>query len=150
MKPGYICVAGIEPETGRQIRPVLNRRPLTRDLLRKEGGVFEIGALVELGETRSVGHAPEVEDCEFSLGNLKYQYRLEPDAYWKILAKTSYKSLKAIFGNELEQRESSCTVNISSGGASLGHLAPDRIQLFGVNRYGKIRIEISDGQLIPD
>lgn len=150
MKPGYICVAGIEPETGRQIRPVLNRRQLTRSLLRKEGGVFEIGALVDLGQTRNVGHAPEVEDWEFSIEGLRYENRLKPIAFWRYLSETSHKRLSAIFGDELEQRESSCTVDMSAGGASLGHLAPEQIRFFALNRYGKIRMKISDGQLLPD
>ena len=42
MQPGFICVAGIEPDTGKQIRPVLGRC-LTRDLLHVNGGAFEIG-----------------------------------------------------------------------------------------------------------
>jgi hypothetical protein len=150
MKPGYICVAGIEPDTEKHIRPVLDRRRLSRTLLRKDGGVFEIGALVDLGPVRRVGHPPETEDYEFSAENLTYQRRLKPDAFWKCLVQTSHSSLRRIFGKELEQRESSCTVNINSGIASLGHFRPKQISYFGVNPWGKIRIHISDGEFNPD
>lgn len=153
MEPGYICVAGIEPDTARHVRPVLHRRRLTRDLLRKEGGVFEIGALVDLGPTKGVGHAPELEDHEFSTENLRYLYRLKPGDFWKYLIESSQKKLTAIFGDELKQRGRSCTVDIDTGKASLGNLGPEKISYFGVNtwdNWDKIRIQISDGELDPD
>ncbi|HTZ75853.1 MAG TPA: hypothetical protein VMB47_18195 [Candidatus Aquilonibacter sp.] len=123
---------------------------MSRELLREEGGVFEIGALVDLGDTRNIGHAPEVEDREFSVENLRYRRRLKPDAFWKSLTQTSHNELHSIFGDELEQRESSCTVNVDCGVASLGHLAPERIPYFAVNPWGKIRMQISAGQFRPD
>src|SRR5690348_907932 len=88
MQPGYICVAGIEPATGKHIRPVLNRR-LQSNLLRKNGGVFEIGALVELGPTRHVGRAPELEDHEFSVENLQYIQPINATNFWDFVTQTS-------------------------------------------------------------
>jgi hypothetical protein len=150
MKPGFICVAGIEPETATHIRPVLNHRRLGRELLRKDGGVFEIGALVDLGPTRNVGHAPEMEDHEFSVQNLRYRHRLKPEEFWQHLTRTSQDRLKAIFGDDLEQRDGGCTVDIGSGKASLGNLQPEDVSYFGVNPYGSIRIQMSDGEFHPD
>jgi hypothetical protein len=150
MKPGYICVAGIEPGTGKHIRPVLNHGRLPRVLLRKEGGVFEIGALVDLGPTVEVGHAPEVEDHEFSTENVKYRHKLKAAEFWKYLTGTSQNELTAIFGNELQQRESSCTIDVDAGEASLGNLQPEAISYLGVNPWDKIRIRISDGEFHPD
>ncbi len=150
MKPGYICVAGINPETGKQIRPVLNHDRLSRNLLRKEGGVFEIGALVEIGPTKNVGNAPEMEDHEFSTENLKHVRTLKPDRFWEWLIKTSENKLKLIFGDDLEQRSSSCTLNIGAGKASLGNLEPVGPPSLSVDPWGKIRIGISDGEFNPD
>jgi hypothetical protein len=150
MQPGYICVAGIEPGTNKHIRPVLNHRRLPRSLLRKEGGVFEIGALVELGPTAEIGHVPELEDNEFVIENLKYRRKLKPGEFWNHLIESSQNELTAIFGNELQQHESSCTVDVDTGESSLGNLQPERISYLGVNAWDKIRIHISDGKVHPD
>ena len=38
MAPGYICVAGIEPKSRKQVRPVMPGIRLSRALLGEEGG----------------------------------------------------------------------------------------------------------------
>ena len=150
MKPGYICVAGLEIASKKLVRPVLGHRRLGRGLLRNEGGAFGIGALVDLGSTRGVGHPPELEDHEFSIDDLSYRNSLKPEAFWKRLTETSHGRLKRIFGNELQQRGNSCTVDINCGVASLGHLRPKQITYFGVNAWDKIRIHVSDGEFQLD
>lgn len=150
LQPGYICVAGIEPETAKHIRPVLHRGLLTRSLLRKEGGVFEIGALVDLGPTKDVGQAPEVEDREFCLENLRYRRKLKPQEFWQYLAKSPQDKFKAIFGTELQPRESTCTADAGTGKASLGNLKPARVWHVGVNNFETVRIYVSDGEVHPD
>lgn len=44
MQPGYICVAGIDLETGSHVRPVLPSGRLSAALLRRNGGPFDIAA----------------------------------------------------------------------------------------------------------
>ena len=53
MQPGYICVAGVEITRGKRVRPVTYGR-LPTSLLAREGGPFDMAALVELGP---VSHA---------------------------------------------------------------------------------------------
>lgn len=149
MQSGYICVAGIEPKTDKQIRPVLNGR-LSRSLLRGEGGFFEIGAVIDLGATIHVGQAPETEDYRFEVANLRYRERMKPSDFWKAISRTSHEKLKGIFGNDLVQRDSSCTVDINSGRASLGNFMPAEISEFHVDPWGKIRIRLSDGKFNPN
>jgi hypothetical protein len=150
MKPGYVCVAGIEPDSGEHIRPVLNRRQLSRALLRKEGGVFEIGALVNLGPTKCVGQAPEMEDHQFSVENLRYERRLNGDKFWEYLIQASEGDLKSIFGDDIAQRDNSCTVDVGCGSASLGNLNSPEIADCGINRWGKIRLSLSGGKFHPE
>jgi hypothetical protein len=149
MKPGYICVAGIDPATGKHVRPVLAGR-LGAGLLRKNGGPFEIGGLVDLGAVKLVGQQPEIEDHLFSLENLAYIKRVSPAELWDYLLKTSEKELKRIFGEDLEQNGNGCIVNLNSGTASLGNLQQAKILHLGVNRFDKIRIGLSDGNSSPD
>jgi hypothetical protein len=149
MKPGYICVAGIDPATGKHVRPVLTGR-LGGGLLRKNGGVFEIGGVVDLGAVKLVGHQPEVEDHLFSVDNLAYVKRVKPDELWRYLLGTSEKELKGIFGAALEKNGNGCIVDLNSGAASLGNLRQAQISQLDINRFEKIRIGLSDGNFSPD
>jgi hypothetical protein len=149
MRGQYICVAGIDPGTRKHVRPIANVQ-LDRNLLRKNGGVFEIGALVDLGPTRYVGRAPEVEDHKFSLSNLRFVRRVTPAELWECLAQTAAKSLGAIFGKDLKANGRGCTVALRSGDASLGHLQVARLPHFAVNQQDRVRIMISDGTFSPD
>jgi hypothetical protein len=149
MRFGHICVAGIEPVSGKHVRPV-TKRHMDRTLLRSNGGVFEIGALVDLGNTRYEGRAPELEDHKFSPDQLRHIERLKPAAFWEWLTNTSAVDLRAIFGNALEERGRGCTVNLNCGESSLGNFQPPNISFFGLNAQGKLRIAISDGKFRPD
>jgi hypothetical protein len=149
MQPGFICVAGIEPDTGKQIRPVLGRC-LTRDLLHVNGGAFEIGALVDLGPTTYVGRVPEFEDHRFSVKNLRHLRRLKPDQFWSCLTRTTSPCLTDLFGEGLQERHRSCTRPANTGKASLGHFQPETISQFGVNFWGKLRTGFSDAHFHPE
>ncbi len=64
MRAASICVAGIDLDTGRHVRPI-TRGGLTRDHLHENGGPFALGAIVELGATTPNPNPPEVEDHWF-------------------------------------------------------------------------------------
>jgi hypothetical protein len=149
MQPGYICVAGIDLETKRHIRPVSTRGQLTRDLLRKQGGVFEIGAIVELGKTVNIGRPPEWEDRKFAPQNLRFIRRTQPQEFWSLLVQTSADNLKSLFGNDLQQTQKGCTVPLGCGTASLGHLRPNGIRQLGINEWKKVRMQITDVERQP-
>lgn len=151
MRPGFICVAGIEPSTGRQIRPVL-RGQLTRDLLRQNGGPFEIGGAIHLGETLCVGSAPEVEDHLFDLRKVRYLRRLCPNEFWTVLTKTTNPSLTTLFGNQLQLNkiDRSCTCPEKTGCASLGHFRSSASPRLAVNHWGRLRIDVADPRLSPE
>jgi len=149
MRFGYICVAGIEPTSGRHIRPI-TKRHMDRKLLRVNGGSFEIGSLVDLGNTRYGGRAPEFEDHNFSPDHLQHVRRLAASDFWGWLTKTSASDLRAIFGNELEEHGRGCAINQNCGTSSLGNLRPSKISFFGLNGQRKLRIVISDGRFNCD
>jgi hypothetical protein len=148
MRQGFICVAGIERSTLKFVRPVLQRQ-LTTDLLKKNGGVFEIGSVVELGATRCVGHAPELEDHEFSPQKLRHVSRMKSGEFWKLLLETSKPNLVQIFGKELKMNGNASVLPVNSGESSLGHLEEPHIPTFHVDGYEKIRMGISDGEMNP-
>ena len=48
MQKGCICVAGVDIDSGRHVRPVM-RQQMPVDMLAAHGGPFAMGAIVELG-----------------------------------------------------------------------------------------------------
>jgi hypothetical protein len=143
MKPGFICVAGIDPKTRRQIRPVIGRC-FTRDFLCHNGGPFEIGAEVDLGPTIYAGLAPAIEDRQISPSNLCYLRRLSASEFWSLLCETSRPDLSTLFGPELQHhpRDHSGTTSENHGAASLGHLRPTRPSALTTNFLGRPRTSI--------
>jgi hypothetical protein len=146
MKPGFICVAGIDPDTGRQIRPVLGHC-FTRNFLHHNGGPFRIGAEVDLGPTKYVGQAPAMEDHRIDPINLRYIRRLNPNEFWSLVCKTSCPSLSTLFGPELRhQRDHSCTTTENHGTASLGHLRSAQPPSIFFNFLGRPRASLHEKQ----
>ncbi len=146
MQPGYICVAGLNPGTGLHIRPVLRGR-LSRSLLRTEGGPFDIGALVDIGETISEGAAPEVEDQAFTSWKATYLHDVAPAAFWALLQAAAQRRLDAIFGPDLQQTGASCSLEMGKGQASLGCLIPTGASTLSVDEHNGIRMRFSDEAL---
>jgi hypothetical protein len=151
MQPGSICVAGIDPDTGRQIRPVIGRC-FTRDFLYQNGGPFQIAAAVDLGQTTYVGHAPEYEDHRIDPNSLRYLGRLTADDFWSVLRKTSKHHLAGTFGTALQHdsKTHSSTTAENTGAASLGHLCPTCPADISVNHWGKLRAVIHDQTSEPE
>ncbi len=145
MQPGYICVAGLDPQTREHIRPVLRGR-LTRTLLRVEGGPFDIGALVDLGETTGEGVAPEAEDHAFTPWMASHLRDFEPLPFWSLLLAAAHRRLAVIFGPELRQTGATCTLDAGKGLASLGCLIPTGRPRLVPSEHG-IRMHFNDGDM---
>src|SRR5438128_1583244 len=112
MMKGYVCVAGIDPETKEHIRPVLPGKRLRTSLLETQGGPFGMAAIVDLGETRYCGTAPEIEDVEFSLA--ARVGTLSGGDFWKLLQSVSERSVRDVFGDDLQRAGQ--TLAIREGG----------------------------------
>src|SRR4051812_41412165 len=110
MRAGYICVAGIDVESGRHVRPVLDHRNLGTGLLVRHGGPFDMAAVVELGRAGCVGHPPETEDHHFEpryAARLKY---LSAGEFWSWLQRVARPHLREIFGPALSVQGHGCVV----------------------------------------
>lgn len=146
MQPGYICVAGYDPDTFEHLRPVLGRR-LPRALLRHEGGPFDIGYVVDLGEVRDVGSAPELEDREFAEGSVQVIDRLPEPQFWRDVEGMSFADVQAGFGEALERHSNGFAVSLGQGSVSLACIAPEDRPILVVNDYGSLRcrFDLDDG-----
>ena len=145
MQHGYICVAGINPDTGHHVRPIPENDRPRRTHLARHGGPFDVAALVDLGRASHVGHAPEMEDYRFNPRKMRRVDTLAPQEFWELLKSVSQQSLAAIFGDDLTQRGGSCTVDVGMGRASLGCLLPSQRPVLHINDQGKIRLRLTDG-----
>lgn len=144
MQPGFICVAGIDTRTGKHIRPELNQR-LTRAMLTVNGGIFEMGALVELGPVEDVGAAPEVEDRRFQYVMTRYITTVTPTNFWMMLRSVACDKLMTIFGSHLQQTGTTCTLPSGVGLASLGCLLPSGCPQLIEDGLGRLRLHLTDG-----
>jgi hypothetical protein len=102
-----ICVAGIESESRSHLRPTTGPEdPLTRKLLVEVGGPFEIGAVVELGETQPRSNPPEIEDHRFEPAAARQVGRLKPEKYLGLLDEVAERSIRYCFGPDLKRHGS--------------------------------------------
>jgi hypothetical protein len=146
MQPGYICVAGVDADTGRQVRPVLQGR-LRTELLVTQGGFLDMATLVDLGPVEPCGHPPEVEDHRFELRHARALGLVAAEAFWAALTAGAATRLGAIFGPELERVGNGCAVREGGGNASLGALIPAAAPLLRLTDEGKLRLIVMDGAL---
>jgi len=124
MSTGRICVAGIDLKTGRHVRPVLENG-LPTSLLERNGGPFDVGNVVELGQTAPCPQTPKVEDHWFSEANAQKLRLANADGYWGMLNAVSKDDLAHIFGNQLVITDThKAYLPQHCGAASLGCLIP--------------------------
>jgi hypothetical protein len=150
MRPDFICTAGIDLATGRHVRPIVQGLQLGTDALRRNGGPFDIGAVVDLGLCWHIGRPPEVEDHLIMLRQAKVSRVATPAEFWKWLATLGKLELRQIFGPDLTSYgPRSCGVGLGKGQSSLGCLRPWRCaNLHPRPRPGKtpqVRIDVHDG-----
>jgi len=140
MQPGYFCVAGVDVNTLRHIRPVLRRDRLTIDLLSTGGGPFDVGSVVYLGSTTNAGHPPELEDRRFDSARARWLFDNDPVDFWNTLHGVARESLAEIFGPALELWDESGTVDVGEGRASLGCLKPEKQPWLYIDHRGTVRM----------
>jgi hypothetical protein len=145
MAPGYICVAGIDHATGQHVRPVMQGR-LSVHLSATRGGPFNMGEVADLGPTRYVGAIPEIEDHDFDWRQTRALGAADPDELWEWVLDRASASLKSVFGTLLRPHADSCVIDPGQGVASLGYLLPRETPRLFINRNGRLRMALIDGE----
>lgn len=137
-----ICVAGIDLTTRRHVRPVTpSSDPITRTLLRENGGPFGSGALVDIGAVVACPNAPETEDHTFATDQTKHIEDLSDDVYLEILEQISDGDLSNAFGPDLvEVRPRKFAVPAGHGSRSLAvvPVAEPKLRINFGNLYLKL------------
>ena len=143
MQYGYICIAGIDPDTGKHVRPTPEGDRWRRPDLVRQGGPFDIAALVELGRASYDGHAPEVEDYRVRPTHARRQRDLTPTEFWDLLSSVARPRLREIFGQDLQQQSKSFAVAEGNGSASLGCLLLARPPILHLTRPDEVRLSFN-------
>jgi hypothetical protein len=146
MGDGRICIAGIDPDTADHIRPTtLREDPITRALLRAEGGPLAIGAEVDLGEIEPDGSPPEVEDHLFQTAELEHVRDLPDGEFLEVLAEAAASDLRGAFGPALKRHDWKYAIDKAAGRASLGVVRSRTIPTVEIDkRYGKLQVRWND------
>ena len=153
MRTGYVCAAGVEPESLRHVRPVLEEGALPFDLLARYGGPFDMACVVDLRIARPHPMPPHVEDHVIVPGSTTSCAVMRPAEFWGLLGRLAKTRLRDVFGERLRPvGRSSCGTGVGQGIASLGCFRPSRApQLSCVEQTssGKVRIRmrIADAEL---
>jgi len=155
MQAGKICIAGVDVETLRHVRPVLGYEGLTAKHLARYGGPCDMARIVDLGNPRPRPNRPHVEDHEFAPSRARFRRNASAAEFWQMLRELSQHSLDEIFGGPLrEVGPSRWAVEFSRGTASLGLLRPCRPPKLYLrtdhDQKPRIRIKLGDGQLEAD
>jgi hypothetical protein len=116
-----ICIAGVDLETGKHVRPITPKNDLiTRALLRSEGGPFGPGAFVDLGDVTPAPQIPEVEDHWFQTANAQRLHDVTDADYLDTLDLVRAPDVGAAFGGALREiRQGKFAVPAGQGGCSL-------------------------------
>lgn len=146
MSPPHICVAGIDLDTGRHVRPVLHHGRLDTSALRRKGGPFDIAAVVDIGKAWRVGEPPEVEDHRFDPRHARHKSDLAPEEFWGLLQGSAVPKLGDIFGRSLKQQGRSFAVDAGGGVASLGCLLVGSRPVLAVDMFGAVRLTFGTGR----
>ncbi len=147
MRAGFICVAGIDLETKRHIRPVLFNH-LTTAFLADQGGYFGLAHSLDLGWVQAVGQPPEMEDVRFEPRKIRRKGQFTPAEFWKMLQEVSQTNLSDIFGPDLKPKGHSAIVEVGNGRASLGCLSlpsPPDIFVTQIDGHDRLRLGLNDG-----
>jgi hypothetical protein len=146
----YICVAGLDTRTGQHVRPTLYGR-LGREWA-DDGGYFQLGAQVDLGQARHVGQPPEIEDYRFEPHKIRRLEAMPPERFWEALNGCAQESLAAIFGPELEAVRQTFACDEGHGAVSLGCVRPAPTPELFISDNGNLRLRVQldgAGRLLP-
>lgn len=141
-----ICVAGIETETCEHVRPTTPASDLiTRRLLRQEGGVFRVGAVVDLGTVTPEPAPPESEGHRFETNRARHIKDLTGADFVDLLDDMAAASLEDGFGPDLERVGWKYAVEAGRGDRSLAVVKARRRPVLEIDdKYGRLQLRFDD------
>jgi hypothetical protein len=149
MRGPRICIAGIDWGTGKHLRPVTDPEdPMTRELLRGEGGALELGLILDLGSTVPDSSPPETEDRLCETTNFRPLKKLAAADYFDLLGTTADPDLPSAFGPSLQSYGSrTFAVGVGEGSRSLACIPAGPEDRLLINAFGKLKLVTGDAAI---
>ena len=152
MHGGHICVAGIDVESGRHVRPVPEHAGLACHFLARYGGPFDMARIVSLGKPRCIPKPPHIEDVAFVPAWARVERTVSAAEFWAVLDRSAATRLCDIFGSDLKKvGPFAYGTEVGRGRASLGFLrpaGPPELYLEAASPgKARIRIRFGDGAI---
>jgi hypothetical protein len=119
-----ICVAGVDVDTGKLVRPMRIGGHWGWDSSGRAGGPFAIGSVVDLGDVKPRGSAPEVEDVGVDASRISVVDQKSQAEVLATIRSQATSSLEEIFGPELMRHGHGAAIQKGHGVRSLGFLCP--------------------------
>jgi hypothetical protein len=142
LRAGRICVAGIDLYTGKHVRAILADGQEST-FLRRNGGPFDIGNVVDLGSALPSPKVPKVEDHFFHGCHARYVRTAHPNGFWDLLKAVSKRDLAKIFGDQivLTMTEKGF-LHARTGDGSIGCVIPYSRPECYIDTWGKLRMSL--------
>lgn len=155
MHGGHICVAGVDLESRRHVRPLLGHEHMPFYLLARYGGPFDMARIVDLGAVRANPDPPHVEDHVFVPSRAKPLRSACSREFWSLLDGLAKPTLQGVFGAALRAvGRSRYAADVGKGLASLGCVRPqgppDLYLAAGRDGKPQVRMRLSDGEIEAD
>lgn len=145
MKAPRICIAGIEVNSKRHLRPVTAPDDLiTRSLLIEEGGSLQLGAGVDLGQTREVPNRPETEDHFCQTRDFDVLGVLSDREYLDLLAGVDDGDIATAFGPGLQRNGRTYAMDLDGGDHSLACVRAGKGERLAID-FEKLYLRTTEG-----
>jgi hypothetical protein len=143
MAAGHICVAGIDFDTGRTVRPVLDGR-LPASLASTKGGRFDIRRIVDIGPARFDGWPPETEDHRFDPASCRHERTITGEAFLDRLRAIAEEGLDGFGPGLVEMGRGGRASAIGAGQRSLVVVRATEPPSVYLGERGTIRARLGD------
>ena len=138
MQGGHVCVAGIDIDKNKRVRPVA-AQSLSGRLLATNGGPLDVRRVVDIGRTAPRRSRPEIEDVRFEPRSIRSLATMPEDEFIQRLAKLAGADLAAI-GPDLQPRGRNLVVPEGKGKCSLVIVRTTEALRVHISAEGRLRL----------
>ncbi len=147
MRDGHVCVAGIDVDKDRRVRPVA-ASALSARLLASRGGPLDLRSVIDIGRTSPRQSRPEVEDVRFDPASIRPVETSSGPDFIARLRRLAVDDFSPI-GKDLRQQGTNLVVPKGKGRCSLLIVRTTDPVRVRINAGGRLRLQWQDDLDLP-